>query len=746
MRKILIITALALACAASAQDFALLDSLLSGSYKGEPAPAAVALPDGENYALMSDGCIYAYNYIKGDVTDTLYDKTFKFLAPKDDKSKNAATMPEIEGYAIGSERWLLVYANREQIFRHSFSADYYLVDIQRREVRPLSVNGKQRAPLMSPDGRYVAFVRDANIFIHKIDFNTEVAVTTDGSDDILNGCPDWAYEEEFACDRLMAWSPDSKQLAFVRLDQSAVNTFSFTHYGTLLGTGGTQWSGKSIDALQLYPTTISLRYPKAGEAVAEASVMVYDTYYKKLSKMQLPELSDCYIPRIRFTLSNEELAIFRLNRRQTKLEMFYANPKSTVCHSIYREEGRGGAIDFSLIDDWQWLETGDMVVLSEQDGWCHAYLYDSQGPKRWLLTSAPADVTKIYGVDENGDMYYQVADPSPMQRMIRKLNITSPKKVFTLSSLRGVHNANFSAKFTYFIDNYSTMDQPLKSEVVRADGKTLRTIVDNKKAQRQWSTLGLPQKSLLHVRTPRHDELNGWFLMPQDTTGKQVPLILIQYSGPGSQSVLDRWNPGWEYFLALSGYAVACVDVRGTGGRGTAWRNMTYGELGKLEAEDLIYTANYIGTAQHIDSTRMAIWGWSYGGFQVLSTMSQKNHPFRAGIAVAPVTDWRFYDAPYAERYMNRPQENENGYNINSPVSMVDNLTGKLLIVSGTADDNVHFQNTVNYVHRLIEADKDFDLLVFPDENHYIRQGNSQKYLYRKMLEFFDRNLKVEGQ
>ncbi len=741
MRKSLILIILAIAGAASAQNFALLDSLLAGTYKGESAPAYTPLPNGEHYAQITDGCIYAYDFLKGSVVDTLYDKTFKFIN-KDPKSKNAS-MPDIEGFMVGTDRWLLVYANREQIYRRSFRADYYLVDTERREVRPLSVNGKQQSPLFSPDGRYIAFVRDANIFIHKIDFNTEIAVTTDGSADILNGTPDWVYEEEFGCRHLMAWGPDSKQLAFVRLDQTNVKTFAFQHFGTITGTGGTQWSGKSNDKLQLYPTTIEIRYPKAGESNAEPAVMVYDTYYKSLKKMALPELNDCYIPRIRFTLKEDELAIFRLNRRQNVLEMFYANPKSTVCHSIYREESRNGAIDYATIDEWQWLETGDMVVVSEQDGYRHAHLYDSQGGKRWLLTSGQADVTQVYGVDEDGNMFFQVADPSPTQRMIRMLNITSPKKVFTLTTIQDTHNAVFSSNFHYFIDNCSGLSHPLKSDVVKANnGKVLRNIIDGKKTQKAWASLNMPKKTVFHFRTERHDDLDGWLLLPADTAGKTFPLVLLQYSGPDSQSVLDRWNPGWEYFLVQEGYAVACIDVRGSGARGAIWRAKTYGQLGKLEAEDLISTAKHLASSKYIDSERMAIWGWSYGGFQVLTTMSQNDNPFKAGIAVAPVTDWMLYDAPYAERYMNRPQENQTGYEQSSLLNMADKLNGKLLLVSGTADDNVHFQNTVNYVHRLIEADKDFKLLLFPDENHYIRQGNSHKYLYRQMFRFLEDNLK----
>lgn len=749
MRRILLFTIMfaagAIACAA---DFALLDSLLAKAYQGESAPVIQATPDGENYALMNNGAVYAYSFVKGNVTDTLYDKSFRLEgnAPTEASRKKGTTdngMPDIEGFVIGTERWILVYANREQIFRHSFRADWYLVDTYRREVRPLSSGGKQQSPLFSPDGRYVAFVRSGNIFIHKVDFNAEVQATTDGNDStILNGVPDWLYEEEFACNRLMAWSPDSKQLAFVRLDQSNVNQFTFMHYGTFVGTGSSQWSGISSDALQLYPKAVTIHYPKAGETNAEASVHVYDTYYKTVKKMQLPEISDCYIPRLKFTTSEEELAIFRLNRKQTVLEMYYANPKSTICHSIYREEGRMGAVDYACIDEWIWTADGDMLVVTQQDGWRHIYQYDSQGAKKQLLTTGSFDVTRLYGIDELGNIFFQAADPSPMQRMIRMLNISSSKKVFTLSSLQGMHNAQFSANYKYFIDSYSSIGHPLKAEVVKANGKVLRTIIDNKKLQKQWAALSMPVKKVFHFRTERRDDLDGWIIAPKDTAGRSLPLVLVQYSGPGSQMVLDRWNPGWEYFLAKEGYVVACVDVRGAGGRGTAWRNKTYGQLGELEAQDLISAANFLGRMNFVDSERMAIWGWSYGGFQVLYTMSTDGHPFKAGISVAPVTDWRLYDSAYAERFMNRPQENETGYLTHSPLNMAEKLSGNLLLVSGTADDNVHFQNTANYVHRLIEADKDFNLLLFPDENHYIRQGNSQKYLYRKKFMFLEQQLK----
>ncbi len=740
-------------------DYAFLDSLIANAYLGQTMPRVQPTADGVHYAMLKDGSVLEYDFAKGRVSNTLYDKKkFTLLidgaAVENSISAEGFVLPLTPGMPgavarvsadneVENDRYLLIYTNREQIFRHTFRADYYLVDTQRREVRPLSAKGKQQTPVFSPDKRYVAFVREGNIFIHKIEFNSEIQVTTDGDGvNILNGVPDWLYEEEFACDNIMAWSPDSKQLAFVKLDQSEVPLYTYLHYGTLVGTGHNQWSAVANDIVVPYPTAITYRYPKAGTFNALASVHVYDTYYKTIKEMQLPELYDSYIPRLRFTTSPDELAIFRLNRRQTRLEMFYANPKSTVSHSIYHEDGRGGAVDFSMIDNWLWTDDGYMIVMSEQDGWKHLFLYDAQGSKKQLLSSGASEVTRVYGVDELGNVFYQSADPSPMQRIVRMVNINAPKKVFTLTSLQGTHSAQFSANFKYFIDSYSSLEHPMKAEVVDNKSKVLRTIFDNKSFMKRWTALNLPKKQIFHFRTERRDDIDGWMLIPKDTAGRKCPLVLLQYSGPGSQMVLNRWRPGWEYYLVEQGYVVACIDPRGSGARGAAWRNKTYGQLGKLEAEDLISAGKEFAKYNFVDESRIAIWGWSYGGFQVLYTMGQPDHPFKAGIAVAPVTDWRFYDSAYTERYMNRPQENDQGYLNSSTMPLAKNLTGALMLACGTADDNVHFQNSMNYVHQLIEADKDFKLIVFPDENHYIRQGNSHKYLYHQKIKFLEEQLK----
>ena len=713
-----------LSCTCNLSADNLLYDIIGGNYAARKLPKTVSCTDGEHYLqLQQNKYIVKYAYRTGQPVDTLFNA----------ENTKLHKLETIEGFvADPAEKRLLVYNDKQQIYRHSFRANYYLFDIQRNELKALSDTMPVREPLFSPNGRYIAFGRDNNLYIHKVDYGTEVAVTTDGKADcIINGITDWLYEEEFAVTRLYCWSPDSKQLAFVRFDETEVPVFTFQRF-----------LKDDFQSPLPYPENNRLKYPKAGEPNAKVSVRVYDVYYKSNKTMQInPEGKDIYIPRIRWTQDPEQLAVFTLNRNQTEMQMWLANPKSTVCKLNY-SEASDVFIDFRQIDEFQFLSDNRFIAVNETDGFRHAYLYTANGQQEKQLTQGKFDVTHVYGYDEtSGKLYYQSASESPLQRNIC-VSDTRKDKATCLTQETGMHKAEFSDGFRYFIDHFSSLQTADRYDVKDQTGKTLCTLLDNADVQQAFSALNLPEKQFFTFRTSDNVELNGWMLKPAAfDTGKQYPVLQVQYSGPNSQMVLDRWDIDWEYYLATQGYIVVCVDGRGTGARGRDFRTAAYMELGEIEAHDQIETAKYLSTLPYVDKDRIGIWGWSYGGFMTLVCMSQDEQIFKAGIAVAPVTDYKLYDSAYTERYMRRPQENFRGYEKISLFNKADKLKGDLLIVHGTGDDNVHAQNTMLYIHHLIAADKLFDMQLYPDDNHFLKKGNSYRHLYMRMANFLQKNL-----
>ena len=610
-------------------------------------------------------------------------------------------------------RYRLESENQEAIFRHSSVADYYIIDTMRHTRKQLG-EGKVRDAVMSPNGRYVAFAKDNNLYIHKLDFGTEVAVTKDENTEVINGIADWLYEEEFATTALFAWSPDSKMLAFVRLDETEVPTFSWDVYSD------TQ-----------YPKAESLRYPKAGCENAKASVCVYDVATKGIQRLQV-ESGDVYLPRLHWTDENT-LLVLRVNRDQTKMEVLSCNAKSTVCHSLYAEESKKYFVDYSLFDEWQWLSDGKFIVLSEKNGWRQAYLYSSQGVEQKVLTPEGIDVTAVYGVNEKTQTLYYQAAPQPSTRHIYALNIKKGE-ISQLTKDEGMWSARFNSEATKAVFCYQSFETP-NTYYLYSKNK-LELIEDNAEVKAAWQANGLPEPEMMQI--------NGLeaMLLRSPVTGNPSPLILMHYSGPASQRVLNRWRKRFEYALVELGYAVLIVDTRGGDCKGRAWRNETYLSLGQKEAKDLIMAANEMAKRPDIDGERMAIIGWSYGGYQTLYTMSQKNNPFKCGVAIAPVTDWRLYDSAYTERYMRRPQVNIGGYEEASLLNKAADLTGNVLIIHGTGDDNVHVQHTMQYIDALVKADKQFEMQLYPDDNHFLRKGNNATHMHNRILNFLQNNLK----
>lgn len=659
-----------------------------------------------------------------------------------DKKYNATLLSDAEQDSIlgntDEGRFRLETENKQTLFRHSFVADYYIVDTQRNTRKHLS-DTLVRDAVLSPNGRYIAFVRGNNLYLHKLDFGTEVAVTTDSNPEILNGMTDWLYEEEFGTTALFAFSPDSRQLAFVRFDETPVPTYEWQEF---LGT--------------TYPKTASLRYPKAGEPNARVSVCVYDIQTKTVRTMQTHGADDdVYLPRLGWTTpvvsgkntTPADLVVLKLNRDQTRMEVLLCNPKSTVAHTLYKEENKNGYVDYELFDQWQWLSDNRMIVVSEQNGWRSAYLYSAQGIRQKQLTPDGIDLTAVYGYDESTQTLYYQAATTPMTRDGYQVSLKRPVPV-RLTEGEGTHNLVFSADYRRMIDNYSSDTRPniYTLYALAKDGtkRAVRVVQSNDAVAKEWQALALPEKQYLTISTERGDRLNAFILQPSNCDPqKKYPAVVIQYSGPQSQRVLNQWYKRWQYhYLAAAGYVVLCVDTRGTDCRGRAFRHASYMQLGTVEAQDLVSTAHYLQSLPYVAADKIALVGWSYGGFQTLTTLSCADCPYRCGVAIAPVTDWRLYDSAYTERYMRRPQVNEGGYNAACLTDKGSRLDADLLIVHGLADDNVHAQNTLLYTESLVSADKSFEEQLYPDDNHFLKKRNNYYHLHRRLLRFLDAELK----
>ncbi len=703
----------------------LLYDITDGKFKVKAFEMPHSMNDGLHFTqLVNDRAIVRYDYKSGATVDTL----FSLFRVKNSPVK------KITGYEFSpNEAKMLVYTNVKKRYRRTFTADYYVVDVKRNEMLALSDNGSQEVPLFSPDSRYVAFARDNNLFMKKLDYNTESPITTDGLEgSIINGTPDWVYEEEFGKTRYFEWSPDSKLLAFVKFDESKVPLYSFIQYKDELA---------DKDKITLYPGVVQFKYPKAGENNSKVSVCVYDDYYKNVKTMKLQDDQDYYVPRIKWTNTIDQLAVFKLNRNQNRLEMLLANGRSTLTKLVLREDDKY-YVDYENIDYIHFTSDNQYFIgVSEKDGFRHIYLYNMNGTVVKQLTKGNWDVTNVYGYDEvKKVVYYQSAQVSPLQRDIYSVDIKG--KITRLTDGKGTHTGSFNSLLSTFVDNASSLEVPNTYTLRNNSGSSIRVIGNNAKLAATFKALNLPKKEFFSFTTSENIKLNGWMVKPLNfDPSKKYPVLMVQYSGPNSQEVLDKWSVDWEYYLATKDYVVACVDGRGTGARGAEFRKCTYEQLGVLETKDQTEGAKYLGQQTFIDKDRIGIWGWSFGGSMTLLCMSTGEKVFKAGISVAPVTDYRLYDTAYAERFLRRPQEDSKGYDAASALSRADKLQGNLLIIHGTADDNVHTQNTMLYIDKLVAADKQFEMQLYTDKNHSLLGQQTRRHLYTRMSDFLLKNL-----
>ncbi len=711
-----------------------LEEVVGGAFYPENIYGVTPIPgDGEHYTQMNAAGtqVIKYSFRTGQQVEVLFDATQARECP----------FRQFDSYRFSPDGGtLLIATETTPIYRHSYTAVHYLYSLKRNaegridnKVERLSDGGPQQVPVFSPDGTMIAFVRDNNIFLVKRLYgNSESQVTTDGQRNaVLNGIPDWVYEEEFAMDRALEFSADSKMLAYVRWDESAVPSYSFPLYAG---------EKPRREDYAKYPGAYTYKYPKTGEANSKVSVHTFDIKTKVTRTLKLPLDADAYIPRIRFTRDADKLAVFTLNRHQNRFDLYMADPRSTVCRLALREE-TDTYIKEGTFDNIRFYD-GHFVFMSERSGFSHLYWYDLNGNLAKQITRGDFEVKSFLGLDEEtGTFYYTSNEGSPLRQAVWKTDRKGRKT--RLTAEEGTHTAQFSTDMKYFLDRYTSLDTPTVITLRDNTGRTLTTLVDNAALNRKLAEYALPAKEFFSFQTSDGTTLNGWMMKPADfDESRKYPVIMYQYSGPGSQEVLDRFGISWETYMASQGYIIACVDGRGTGGRGAAFEKCTYLNLGVREARDQVETALYLGLQPYVDKERIGIWGWSFGGYMTLMSMSEGTPVFKAGVAVAAVTDWNYYDTIYGERFMRTPQENADGYRASSAFTRAENLHGDLLLVHGSADDNVHFQNCAEYAEHLVQLGKQFDMQLYTNRNHSIYGGNTRMHLYTRLTNFFNTHLK----
>ena len=722
---LLLLVSISLA-AFSQKKLELKDVVSSRIFSQKSVIGLCPMNDGLHYTTKEDGNkIVKYSYKTGEKVDVLFDLS---------KIENAG-FKAFSDYAFSNDETKILFTtNSKPIYRHSFSAEYFIWNFITKEMAPLSANGLQQIATFSPDGERVAFVRDNNLYIKSLKFGTENQITRDGkTNEIINGAPDWVYEEEFSFNKAFEWSPDSKFLAFVKFNETEVPLFNMPMY-----------KGQSPELKEntLYPGNYSYKYPKAGEKNSVVSVHIYDLKSKSSVTAEVGNDSDQYIPRIKWTQDASDLAIMKLNRLQNKLDIVLANPYTGDTRAFFTEKNKR-YISEDFYDNFIFLPDNKNIVLnSERSGYSHLYLYDRQGIEIKQLTDGNFDVTDFYGFDPVKKLfYYQAAKESPLRREVYFVSLDG-KKSGKLSTQSGTNKVDFSTGFKYYINYFNNTETPTLVTLHEQTGKLIRTLEDNSDLNKLVKEYQISKKEFFSFKTPEGVELNGWMMKPANfDPAQKYPVMMTQYSGPNSQEVLDKWSVGWNDYLAQEGFLIVCIDPRGTGARGEEFRKMTYMQLGKYEADDQVEAARYLGTLSYVDKNNIAIWGWSYGGFMAALCMEKGADVFKAGISVAPVTNWRFYDSVYTERYMRTPKENPDGYDDNSPLSHAGEIKGNYLIIHGSADDNVHFQNTMEFTEKMVQAGVQFDMAAYTNRNHGIRGGNTSLHLYTKMTNFLKEKL-----
>ena len=698
-----------------------IEAIYSGTFRAKGMDDLQALKNTNQYTVL--------NYDRSSNTSQidLYDfATLKKVATLID-TKDFKNLEGINSYTFSAdEKSILIATNSDQIFRHSFVANYFIYEIASKKLSPL-FDYKIQEPTFSPDGTQIAYAKDNNLFIYTIASKTTKQITSDGKKNaVINGITDWVYEEEFAFVRAFDWSGDSKKLAYIRFDESQVPEFSMSMFHK-----------------DLYPTIETFKYPKAGEKNSEVSLHIYDVMATATKEINLKNYADFYIARIKWTNDANVLSAQVLNRHQDNLDLLFIDGNSGTPKVVLNEKDKAYV---DVTDNLTFLKDNSFIWTSEKNGFNHIYVYDKTGKLKNQVTNGNWEVTNYYGFDEkNQTVFYQSVENGSINRDVYRIGLNGKNKL-RLSKNTGTNAATFSPNFQFYINSFSSAAQPTNYTLNDAKtGKELQSIENNVALADKLKAYNLPSKEFFVLKTEKGNELNAWIMKPKDfDSNKKYPVFMYQYSGPGSQQVNNDWNGTddyWFMMLTQQGYIVACVDGRGTGFKGAVFKKCTQKELGKYEVEDQIDAAKVIGNYPFVDKSRIGIFGWSFGGFMASNCIMKGNDVFKMAIAVAPVTNWRFYDSIYTERYMQTPQENASGYDENSPINHVDKLKGKFLLIHGSGDDNVHVQNSMQMMEALIQANKQFDSQIYPDNNHGIYGGKTRIQLYNKMTNFILNNL-----
>ena len=719
--KILVLLMMMAASVATSQKKNItLEEIWSGKFSQQHLQSLQSLNNGVEYVVLDhdpdsgNSSVDVYSYKTGKKTRTLVD------------TKNLEGLKSFQNFSLSQdESKMLLATDPQPIYRRSSKSIFYIFDINSKKLTKLS-DKKIQEPTFSPDNSKIAYVFNNNIYVYDVVENSEKQITKDGKiNSIINGVTDWVYEEELGFVKAFEWNNKGDRIAFLRFDESKVPEFSMDIFGS-----------------DLYPNHQVFKYPKAGEANSDVSLHMYDVATEATQEIDLGDYSDFYIPRIKWTNKDYILSAQVLNRHQDQLDLIFVNAEDHSTKVVLTEKDEAYV---DVTDNLTFLEDNSFIWTSERDGYNHIYLYAENGKLKNQVTKGNWEVTNYYGYDKKSNrLFYQSTENGSVNRDVYSIK-TNGKGKKRLTEKTGTNNADFSTDFTYFINAFTNVETPMQYTLHLAkNGKLVREIKNNDELLELEKPYHFSPKELSTLPV-NGNELNMWIIKPSDfDESKKYPLLMFQYSGPGSQSVSNSYfntNDYWYQLLANQGYIIACVDGRGTGFKGAEFKKVTQNELGKYELEDQIAAAKKLGELDYIDADRIGIWGWSFGGFMASNAILKGNDIFTMAIAVAPVTSWRFYDTIYTERFMTTPQENTSGYDENSPINHVDKLKGDFLIVHGGGDDNVHLQNTMRMVEALIQANKQFDWAIYPDKNHGIFGGNTRLHLYTKMTNFIKEHL-----
>jgi dipeptidyl-peptidase-4 len=702
------------------QDITLENIWKNFSFGTRSVPGFNFMNDGKHYTRRQGDAIVMHDLTSGEQVEEIF---------KGESLKSSTYSGTMSSYTFSEdESKIMIKSESEQIYRRSSRAYFHVYDRKTKAITPIYADDKIQYATFSPDATKVAYVWNNDLYWFDIASGETSPITTDGEKNaIINGSTDWVYEEEFAFVKAFNWSPDSKKVAFIRFDETEVPEFTMT-----------------LNKGELYPEYETWKYPKVGSKNADVSVHIYNLDSDKTMPVQMGDMTEMYVPRIKWTQDADKLCVFKMNRHQSHLELLLAGAKNGNTTTLLTEKNK---YYIDITDNLTFLKNGkEFIWTSEKDGYNHIYLYDMKGRVKKQLTKGNYDVRSFYGVDEkNKRVFYQASEQSALVKNVYSVGLNGKKKK-KLSKENGTSSAQFSSTYDYNVITHSDINTASSYKVFDRSGKLIRVIEDNARSAKLQAQHGTAPMEFFNFQTSEGVKLNGWMIKPRNfDASKQYPVFMTQYSGPGSQQVTDSWkgtNYWWYQMLAQKGFIVACVDPRGTGGRGEEFKKMTYLELGKFETIDQIEAAKYLGSLPYTDKEKIGIFGWSYGGYMSSLAILKGNDTFKAAIAVAPVTSWKWYDTIYTERYMRTLKENESGYNDNSPIYFADRLRGNYLLVHGDADDNVHFQHTAEMTNALISANKQFDTYFYPNRNHGIYGDNARLHLYTKMTNFLEEKLK----